>query len=255
MLDDLFGLKGKRSLITGSGRGIGFTIAGGLADAGSSIILNDIEEERLEKAVSEMKERGHDAYGIPFDVRIEKDVDRQILSIEKEIGPIDVLVNNAGIQIRGPLEDFRYEDWKRIIDINLTGVFTVSKSAARGMIKRKQGKIINICSIQSELARPTIAPYTASKGGVRNLTRGMATDWGKYNIQINGIAPGYFKTEMTKSLYEDKTFDSWLCSRVPANRWGDPSELKGAAVFLASRASDYVNGHLIYVDGGLLACV
>jgi len=255
MLDDLFGLKGKRSLITGSGRGIGFTIAGGLADAGSSIILNDIEEERLEKAVSGMKERGYDAYGVPFDVRIEKDVDRQIHSIEKEIGPIDVLVNNAGIQIRGPLEDFRYEDWKRIIDINLTGVFTVSKSAARGMIKRKQGKIINICSIQSELARPTIAPYTASKGGVRNLTRGMATDWGKYNIQINGIAPGYFKTEMTKSLYEDKTFDSWLCSRVPANRWGDPSELKGAAVFLASRASDYVNGHLIYVDGGLLACV
>jgi gluconate 5-dehydrogenase len=137
----------------------------------------------------------------------------------------------------------------------LTGAFLLSKAVVQGMIKRKAGKIINICSIQSELARPTIAPYTASKGGLRNLTKGMATDWGKYNIQVNGIAPGYFKTEMTKALYEDPKFDAWLCSRVPANRWGDPSELIGAAIFLSSTASDYVNGHLLYVDGGLMACV
>ena len=255
MLNDLFGLKGKKSLITGSGRGIGLTIARGLAEAGSAVILNDIDEKRLEKAVADLKKDGIQAYGILFDVTDEKSVHRQLQKAEKKVGPIDILVNNAGIQIRGPLETFRFEDWQRIINVNLTGVFTVSKSVAQGMIQRKQGKIINICSIQSELARPTIAPYTASKGGVRNLTRGMATDWGKYNIQVNGIAPGYFKTEMTKLLYEDKTFDSWLCSRVPANRWGDPAELVGAAVFLASKASDYVNGHLIYVDGGLMACV
>ena len=255
MSDDLFGLQGKRSLITGSGRGIGFTLATGLSEAGSRIILNDIDEGRLDQAVSEMKKNGHEAEGILFDVSNEDSVNRAIEKIEKDFGPIDILVNNAGIQIRGPLESFKFEDWQRIININLTGVFTVSKSVVQNMIQRKQGKIINICSIQSELARPTIAPYTATKGGVRNLTRGMATDWGKYNIQINGIAPGYFKTEMTKALYEDKAFDSWLCARVPANRWGDPSELVGAAVFLASRASDYVNGHLIYVDGGLLSCV
>jgi len=141
------------------------------------------------------------------------------------------------------------------LDVNLTGAFLTSKAVVQSMIKNRAGKIINICSIQSELARPTIAPYTVSKGGLRNLTRGMAADWGKYNIQANGIAPGYFKTKMTKSLYEDKDFDAWLCSRVPANRWGNPEELVGAAIFLASQASNYVNGHIIYVDGGLLSCV
>ena len=255
MLDNLFGLSGKISLITGSGRGIGFTLARGLAQAGSTVILNDIDEARLEKAVDSFKNDGFKTHGFPFDVRDEEAVSKQVQKIEKEIGVIDILINNAGIQIRGALEEFEVDDWKRILDVNLTGVFIVSKAVVQGMKKRKAGKIINICSIQSELARPTIAPYTASKGGVRNLTKGMATDWGKYNIQINGIAPGYFKTEMTQSLYENKEFDAWLCSRVPADRWGNPDELVGAAVFLASKASDYVNGHLIYVDGGLLACV
>jgi gluconate 5-dehydrogenase len=255
MLNTLFGLSGKTSLITGSGRGIGYTLAKGLAQAGSTVILNDIEEERLNHAVDSFKKEGFQVFGFPFDVRDEKMVSKQVRKIEQEVGSLDILVNNAGIQIRGSLEEFDINDWKRILDINLTGVFVVSKAVVQGMIQRKAGKIINICSIQSELARPTIAPYTATKGGVRNLTKGMATDWGKYNIQINGIAPGYFKTEMTKSLYENKEFDAWLCSRVPANRWGDPFELVGAAIFLASKGSDYINGHLIYVDGGLLACV
>ena len=252
---ELFNLKGKLALITGSGRGIGFTLAKGLAEAGSTVVLNDIDRERLDNAVSLLKEEGLKAYGVVFDVRDEEEIGKQIQWIEEKIGSINILINNAGIQIRAPLEKFNSSDWQRILDINLTGAFLTSKAVVQGMIRNKSGKIINICSIQSELARPTIAPYTASKGGLRNLTRGMATDWGKYNIQTNGIAPGYFKTEMTKSLYEDKEFDAWLCSRVPANRWGDPEELVGAAIFLASKASDYVNGHIIYVDGGLLSCV
>jgi gluconate 5-dehydrogenase len=178
-----------------------------------------------------------------------------IQSVEEDIGPIDILVNNAGIQIRAPLDQFKVEHWKALLDVNLTGVFLVSKAVVQGMIKRKAGKIINVCSIQSELARPTIAPYTASKGGVKLLTRGMATDWGRYNIQVNALAPGYFKTEMTKALWEDKDFDQWLCGRTPAHRWGNPDELIGATVFLASKASSYVNGHILYVDGGILACV
>jgi gluconate 5-dehydrogenase len=255
MSTNLFNLTGKLALITGSGRGLGFTLARGLAQAGCTIVLNDIDEKRLADAVSMLREDGFSGFGVPFDVCDEKMIKEKVTFIEKEIGKINILINNAGIQIRAPLEEFNSDDWRRLIDINLTGAFLVAKTVVHGMIKRKAGKIINICSIQSELARPTIAPYTASKGGLRNLTKGMATDWGKYNIQVNGIAPGYFKTEMTKALYEDLKFDAWLCSRVPANRWGDPSELIGAAIFLSSRASDYVNGHLLYVDGGLMACV
>lgn len=255
MSTNLFDLTGKLALITGSGRGIGLTLAKGLAQAGCQIVLNDIDEQRLNHAVSKLKAEGFTCHSVIFDVRDEKMIDEKIVFVEKEIGNIDILINNAGIQIRAPLEQFNSDDWRRLIDINLTGAFLVAKAVVQGMIKRRAGKIINICSIQSELARPTIAPYTASKGGIRNLTKGMATDWGKYNIQVNGIAPGYFKTEMTKALYEDPKFDAWLCSRVPANRWGDPEELIGAAVFLASKASDYVNGHLLFVDGGLMACV
>jgi gluconate 5-dehydrogenase len=255
MIQDMFNLEGKITLITGSGRGIGYTLAEGLGMAGSTIILNDIDDDRLTKSVKNLKEKKINVYGSVFDVTDEDNVHQQITHIVQDIGPIDILINNAGITIRGPLEDFLLEDWKRIIDINLTGAFITSKSVVRGMIKRKQGKIINICSVQSKLARPTIAPYTASKGGIKLLTQGMATDWGKYNIQINGIAPGYFKTELTKKLYEDKEFDAWLCARTPANRWGDPVELVGSAIFLASKASDYVNGHVLFVDGGLTGCV
>jgi gluconate 5-dehydrogenase len=255
MQTDLFDLTGKRALITGSGRGIGLTLAKGLAQAGCSVILNDIDAARLAQTVAAMQNEGHAVQAAVFDVRDEGEIEKEITRIQQDSGAIDILVNNAGIQIRAPLEAFSLEDWRRLMDINLTGAFLVARAVVQEMIRRKAGKIINICSIQSELARPTIAPYTAAKGGLKNLTKGMATDWGKYNIQVNGIAPGYFKTEMTKALYEDAKFDAWLCARVPANRWGDPAELVGAAIFLSSRASDYVNGHLIYVDGGLMACV
>lgn len=255
MIQDLFGLKDKIALVTGSGRGIGFTLARGLARAGCTVVLNDIEEDRLSEAVNSLAQNELIAHGSVFDVTDETAIAKGIDAIEKTIGPIDVLVNNAGIQIRGPLENFNSADFRRVIDINLTGAFLVAKTVVQGMIRRKAGKIINVCSIQSELARPTIAPYTASKGALRNLTRGMATDWGKYNIQVNAISPGYFKTEMTRALYEDEKFDAWLRSRTPANRWGDPEELVGAVIFLASRASDYINGHNLFVDGGMMACV
>lgn len=255
MIEQLFSLKGKTSLITGSSRGIGYTLARGLGKAGSRIILNGVDKDRLNKAVEQLKQEDIDVFGVPFDVSDESAVSEKLAMIHDDIGSVDILVNNAGIQIRAPLEDFKYSDWQHILEVNLGGAFLVSKYVVGSMISRKEGKIINICSIQSELARPSIAPYTATKGGLRNLTRGMATDWGKYNIQINGIAPGYFKTEMTKSLYTDKEFDAWLCSRVPANRWGNPDELIAAAIFLASKGSNYVNGHLLYVDGGLKACV
>ncbi len=254
-MNNLFDLSGKIALVTGSGQGIGLTLAKGLAQVGCEIIINDIVEQRLNSSVDLLKSEGLKAHGFLFDVRNEDDIIRNVDSIEKDIGPIDILVNNAGIQIRGHLENFKLEDWNRILDINLTGAFLVSKLLVKGMIKKNAGKIINICSIQSELARPTIAPYTASKGGVRNLTKGMATDWGKYNIQTNGIAPGYFKTAMTKVLYEDEEFDKWVRNRTPANRWGNPEELVGTLIYLSSNASNYVNGHLVYVDGGMLACV
>ena len=254
-MKDLFDISGKIALITGSGQGIGYTLAKGLAQSGCTVILNDIIEERLDNAVKNLENEGFNAHGVVFDVRKENEINEKVKQVEKEVGLIDILVNNAGIQIRGALEEFKLEDWQRLIDINLTGVFLVSKAVVKNMINKKAGKIINICSIQSELARPSIAPYTASKGGVRNLTRGMATDWGKHNIQINGIAPGYFKTEMTKALYTNEKFDTWLRGRTPADRWGEPEELIGSLIFLSSKASDYVNGHLLYVDGGMLGCV
>jgi len=252
---NLFDLDSKTALITGSGQGIGFALAEGLGQAGARIILNDRNKGRLEKSVQKLNRLGIKTTGALFDVRDEKSINREIRKIQNEKGTIDILINNAGIQIRGPLDSFKLENWQKIIDTNLTAVFLVSKAVVPGMIKERGGKIINICSVQSELARPSIAPYTASKGGVKMLTKAMATDWGKFNIQVNGLAPGYFKTLLTKPLYEDKKFDSWLCSRTPANRWGDPEELVGAAIFLASKASDYVNGHILYVDGGLTACV
>ncbi|MCX6168467.1 MAG: SDR family oxidoreductase [Ignavibacteriales bacterium] len=254
-MNNLFDVSGKIALVTGSGQGIGFTLAKGLAKAGCTVILNDIVEERLKSAVEKLRAEGFSAYGFVFDVTKEDDINQNVQKIQKEIGIVDILVNNAGIQIRGPLEDFNYTDWQKILNINLTSAFLVSKAVVKKMIVKKSGKIINICSIQSDLARPSIAPYTASKGGLRNLTRGMATDWGKYDIQVNGISPGYFKTEMTKALYEDVKFDAWLCGRTPANRWGDPEELVGALIYLSSKASSYVNGQLIYVDGGMTSCV
>jgi len=252
---NLFNVSGKVALVTGSTRGLGFTLAKGFALAGANIVLNGTDKTRVQSAVDQMRAEGFDSTGLSFDVCDEKSINESVQKIEKQFGQIDILVNNAGIMIRKPLEEFSLIEWQKVIDINLTGAFLVSKAVVHGMIERRAGKIVNICSVQSELARPTITPYTAAKGGLRNLTRGMAADWGKYNIQINGIAPGYFKTEMTKSLYQDEKFDGWLKVRTPANRWGDPNELIGVLLFLSSKASDYINGQLIYVDGGLTSCV
>lgn len=255
MSTELFSLEGRIALITGSGRGLGLTIAKGMAAAGAEIVLNDVVEDRLEGAVKACKDAGLKASGYAFDITDPAAVAANVEAVERGVGPIDILFNNAGIQIRHPLEEFPDEDWDRILRVNLTSMFLVGKHVAKRMIERKHGKIINMCSMQSELGRPTITPYTASKGAVKMLVRGMATEWGKYNIQTNGIGPGYFITEMTQKLVDDEKFNAWLCSRTPANRWGDPAELIGAAIFLASKASDYVNGHILYVDGGMLACV
>jgi gluconate 5-dehydrogenase len=255
MIKGLFDLSRKVILITGSSQGIGFVLARGLGQNGAKIILNGRTEEKLKQAEKDLKEENIECYSYAFNVCDEKDIQKQVMGIEEKFDKIDVLINNAGIQIRKPLEQFQEDEWRRILDINLTGAFLTSKAVVQGMIRRKAGKIINICSVQSELARPSIAPYTASKGGLKMLTKGMATEWGKYNIQVNALAPGYFKTEMTKPLYEDEQFNAWLCARTPANRWGEPEELLGTAIFLASKASDYVNGQILYVDGGLVSCV
>lgn len=251
----LFNLKGKTALITGSGSGIGLAIAEGLAGAGAKIILNGRNEPKLLDAENLLVHNGFEVDKLIFDVADSAAVKKAVTDYEKNFGPIDILVNNAGINIRGPFEEISEESWKKVLDINVNGAMIVSQVMGPFMLKRKAGKIINICSIQSELGRPTIVPYTVSKGGIKMLTKALATEWGRYNIQVNGIGPGYFETELTKPLKDDPEFNKWLCNRTPANRWGQPKELIGAAVFLASKASDYVNGHILNVDGGLLASV
>lgn len=253
--ENLFSVNNKIALVTGSSRGLGKFLAKGLAINGAKVIINGRDRESLEETKQEFASEGLNIYTSIFDVTNQDIIDTEIKKIENEIGTIDILVNNAGINHREPLEEISEENWQRVIDINLNGAFRVSKAVAKGMIKQKSGKIINICSMQSEISRPTIAAYAASKGGIKMLTRAMAVDWAKHGIQINGIGPGYFKTEMTKALYEDTKFDSWLCARTPSNRWGDPEELIGALIYLSSSASNYVNGQILYVDGGLLAAV
>ena len=251
----LFNLKNKTALITGSGSGIGLTLAEGLAGAGAEIILNGRNREKLEVAAQKLEKQGAKVFKLVFDVTNSQSTKNAIQKFEKEIGPIDILINNAGINIRGPFADFDESDWKKVLDINVNGAMIVSQAVAPFMLKRKMGKIINICSMQSELGRPSIVPYTVSKGGIKMLTKALATEWGAQNIQVNGIGPGYFATELTKPLKDDPEFDKWLCNRTPAGRWGDVKELIGAAVFLSSEASNYVNGHILNVDGGLLASV
>lgn len=255
MVHSLFDLTGKVALITGSYQGIGFVLARGLGQAGATVVLNGRNEEKLERAVETLREEGLRVYGSLFDVTRSDQIRERIGSIGREVGPIDILVNNAGIQKRAPLEAFDETSWRQIIDTNLTALFLVTREVVKGMIARRSGKIINICSMLSEMGRPTIAPYTASKGGVKMLTKAMAVEWGKYNIQVNGLGPGYLRTEMNRALFEDPKFDAWLCGRTPAGRWGEPEELIGPVVFLASRASDFVNGHILYVDGGILAAL
>ncbi len=253
--EKLFRLDGRRALITGSTQGIGLALAYGLAGAGATVVLNGRDERRVAAAAEKMRADGCAAECAVFDVTQQAAVVEAIDRVERDCGPIDILINNAGIQRRAPLEDFPGEHWEAILANNVSSVFYVSQAVARHMIPRGRGKIINICSVQSQLGRPTIAPYTASKGAVANLTKGMCADWAKYGIQANGLAPGYFATEMNKALVENEDFSAWLCKRTPAGRWGRVEELNGAAIFLAADASSFVNGQIIYVDGGMTSCV
>lgn len=251
----LFSLEGKTALVTGSSQGIGFALAKGLAAHDAAVVINGRDLAKVDAAVAELKAAGYQAHASHFDVTNLAAVRYGIERIESEIGALDILINNAGMQFRAPLEDFPEDKWLQLLQTNISSVFYVGQSVARHMIKRGRGKIINIASVQSELARPSIAPYTATKGAVRNLTRGMCTDWAKYGLQVNAIAPGYFKTPLNQALIDDPDFSSWLEKRTPAGRWGNVDELVGAAVFLASDASSFVNGQVIHIDGGITASV
>ncbi|WP_238718996.1 SDR family NAD(P)-dependent oxidoreductase [Pelagihabitans pacificus] len=250
-----FQLTGKTALITGSSSGLGNIMAEGLAQQGVHVLLNGRNERKLQASVAEFHEKGYKATPFAFDVTNASDIAQNARRIHNEVGPLDILVNNAGVQRRHPLEDFPEEAFDEVITTNLKAAYLVSKAFVKPMIAQKAGKIVNICSLQSTLGRATITPYAASKGGLKMMTRGMATEWAGYNIQVNAIGPGYFKTEMTRALYEDGEFDRWLCQRTPANRWGNPEELIGTLLYLSSGASSFVNGQIIYVDGGITACI
>ncbi len=243
----LFDLTGKRALITGSSQGIGFALAQGLSAAGAKVVLNGRDEAKLAAAAAQIA--GSEV--LAFDATQHEAVRAAVDGFEAQVGPIDILVNNAGMQHRGPLEDFPPEAFERLLQTNIASVFHVGQAVARHMIARKAGKIINIASVQSALARPGIAPYTATKGAVANLTKGMATDWAKHGLNCNAIAPGYFITPLNAALLADPVFTAWLEKRTPAGRWGKVEELQGACIFLASNASSFVNGHILYVDGGI----
>ena len=246
-------LAGKRALITGSSRGIGLALAHGLAGAGAEIVVNGRDEARLAEAAERLEAAGAKVHRLAFDAVDHGAVKAAVDAFEAETGAIDILINNAGMQHRTPLEDFDPADFERLMRTNVTTVFNVGQAVARHMIGRGQGRIINICSVQSALARPAIAPYTASKGAVANLTKGMATDWAKHGLQVNGLAPGYFETELNAALVANPEFSAWLAKRTPAGRWGKVEELVGAAVFLAGDSASFVNGHILYVDGGITA--
>lgn len=255
MSHKLFDLSGRLALITGSSKGIGYGVAHGLLSAGASVVLNGRNAEALEDARKELEAEYGDVrvHSKTFDVTNKSSVSSAVDEIEAQIGGINILVNNAGMQFRTSLEDFPEETWHKLIATNLDSVFFVGQAVAKHMIKRKSGKIINICSVQSELGRPGIAPYTASKGAVKMLTKGMCIDWGQHGIQVNGLGPGYFKTELNQALVANPDFDAWYRAHTPAGRWGEVDELQGAAIFLASDASSFVSGHILYVDGGITA--
>ena len=255
MAKSIFDVSGKVVLISGSSQGLGLAIARGLGEAGATVVLNGRDERKLQEAVSQLRARGLSAQGFAFDVTDAARLAKLVADIETQVGPIDVLLNCAGIIRRAALEQMEEAQWREVLDTDLTGVFLLSREVVKGMIRRKRGKIVNICSLMSEVGRNTTGAYAAAKGGLKMLTRAMAVEWARHNIQVNGIGPGYFLTEMTRKLAEDPKFDAWIKSRTPAGRWGDPSELVGAAIFLASAASDFVNGQIIYVDGGILAAL
>jgi gluconate 5-dehydrogenase len=249
----LFDLSGKRALITGSSQGIGFALARGLAAAGAEIVLNGRDTAKLSTAAETLRGDGFTIQILGFDVTDHLGVRSAVDDFEATTGAIDILVNNAGMQHRAPLEDFPADAFERLLQTNIASVFHVGQACANHMIKRGAGKIVNICSVQTALARPGIAPYTATKGAVANLTKGMATDWAKHGIQCNGLAPGYFDTPLNKALVDDPNFSEWLAKRTPAGRWGNVDELVGTCIFLASDASSFVNGTTVFVDGGISA--
>lgn len=253
MVMDTFRLDRRLALVTGSSGGIGFALARGLGQAGATVVLNGRDKARLEQAAGVLRDEGLTVHTRCFDVTDAAAVQAAVEDIESTLGGIHILVNNAGMQRRMALQDFPEQDWHELMRTNVDSVFFVGQAVARKMIGRGKGKIINICSVQSELGRPNIAPYMASKGAVKMLTKGMAIDWGPYGIQVNGLGPGYFKTELTEKLVADEQFSAWLTGRTPSRRWGEVAELAGAAVFLASDASSFVNGHVLYVDGGVTA--
>ena len=248
-----FELTGRLALVTGSGSGLGFAIAQGLARAGARVVLNGRNRVKLDAAATMLADAGIAAEVAPFDVTDAAAVDAGIASIARTQGPIDILVNNAAVNQRQPLEQFSLTDWRAVQAANLDGPFLVTRAVLPAMKSRRRGKIVNICSIASDLGRPNIVAYAASKGGLKMLTRALAVELAPYNVQVNGIAPGFFKTEMNAALTGDAEFSAWVARRTPAGRWGEPGEIAGAAVFLASSAADYVTGHLLYVDGGFSA--
>ncbi|MGX9935381.1 SDR family oxidoreductase [Advenella kashmirensis] len=253
-MSELFNLNGKTALVTGSSRGLGFAFVQALAEHGADVILNGTHVDRLEQAAQQITGRGFRADILAFDVADEHAVVAAFESLDRQNRKVDILINNAGIQLRKPLTELAAAEWHRVLDTNLTSAFLVGREAAKRMIARGEGgKIINIGSLTSECARATVAPYTVSKGGIKMLTRAMTAEWAAHKIQINAIGPGYMATDMNEALLNNPQFDGWVKSRTPSGRWGLPEELAGAAIFLASRASDYVNGQIIYVDGGMLA--
>jgi len=253
----LFDLTGKIALVTGSTHGLGMAMAKGLGRAGATIIVNgNSSQTKIDEALIEFKKEGIHAFGYKFNVAVESEVITAISKIESEVGAIDILINNAGIIKRIPLIEMEVSEFKEVVDIDLVSPFIVSKHVAKGMIARQHGKIINICSMMSELGRNSVGAYAAAKGGLKMLTKNMATEWGKHNVQVNGIGPGYFATEQTAPIRIDgHPFNNFIINRTPAAKWGNPDDLSGAAIFLSSKASDFVNGHILYVDGGILATI
>ncbi|TAJ34504.1 SDR family oxidoreductase [Bosea sp. (in: a-proteobacteria)] len=253
MTNPLFDLTGRTALVTGSSRGLGRAMAEGLAKAGARILVNGTDAARADAAVKEMRQAGYDADAAAFDVTSEDQIVAAFQRFDAEGIAVDILVNNAGIQFRKPMVELATADWQRVIDTNLTSAFVIGREAAKRMIARGHGKVINIGSLTSALARATVAPYTVAKGGIKMLTQAMAAEWAEHGIQANAIGPGYMLTDMNEALIANPAFDAWVKGRTPSKRWGRPDELVGAAVFLAAPASDYVNGQIIYVDGGMLA--
>lgn len=257
MSASLFDIKGKNALVTGSTHGLGMAMARGLGLAGATVIVNgNSSQEKIDNAVSEYKKEGINAVGYKFNVANEAEVIAAVAKIEAEVGQIDILINNAGIIKRTPLIEMEVADFKEVIDIDLVSPFIVSKHVVKGMIARKEGKVINICSMMSELGRNSVGAYAAAKGGLKMLTQNMATEWAKHNVQVNGIGPGYFATSQTAAIRVDgHPFNDFIINRTPAAKWGDPNDLAGAAIFLSAKASDFVSGHILYVDGGILATI